>query len=212
MSEAMNTEQNQDMEVKILEAAKVVFVRKGYESTKMSDIAAEVGIGRTALHYYFRTKEMLFDAIFGQIIAEIVPNIEPIANMDCPFLDKMEKIIPVYADILSRNPLLPIFVAKEMDRDVLHLLQTIGKNTARLSPLLRIRDQLLDEMDKGILQKMPLVDVVSTLVSLLVFPMLTKNMLTILFLEGNSQAFAEFYERRRVLVVKVLRNLLSPAV
>lgn len=41
----MNTEQNQDMEVKILEAAKVVFVRKGYESTKMSDIAAEVGIG-----------------------------------------------------------------------------------------------------------------------------------------------------------------------
>ncbi|MDD4419945.1 MAG: TetR/AcrR family transcriptional regulator, partial [Bacteroides graminisolvens] len=77
-------------------------------------------------------------------------------------------------------------------------------------PLLRIKDQLLDEMDKGILQKMPLVDVVSTLVSLLVFPMLTKNMLTILFLEGNSQAFAEFYERRRVLVVKVMRNLLTP--
>ena len=44
MNEAMNTEQNQDMEVKILEAAKVVFVRKGYESTKMSDIAAEVGM------------------------------------------------------------------------------------------------------------------------------------------------------------------------
>ena len=96
----MNTEQNPDMEVKILEAAKVVFLRKGYESTKMSDIAAEVGIGRTALHYYFRTKEMLFDAIFGQIIAEVVPNIESIASIDCPFLDKMEKIIPIYADIL----------------------------------------------------------------------------------------------------------------
>ena len=206
----MNTEQNPDMEVKILEAAKVVFVRKGYESTKMSDIAAVVGIGRTALHYYFRTKEMLFDAIFGQIIAEVVPNIESIASIDCPFLNKMEKIIPIYADILSRNPLLPIFVAKEMNRDVLHLLQTIGKNTARLSPLLKIKDQLLDEMDKGILQKIPLIDVISTLMSLLVFPMLTRNMLTILFLEGNSQAFTEFYEQRRALVAKVMRILLTP--
>ena len=206
----MNTEQNPDMEVKILEAAKVVFVRKGYESTKMSDIAAEVGIGRTALHYYFRTKEMLFDAIFGKIIAEVVPNIESIASIDCPFLNKMEKNIPIYADILSRNPLLPIFVAKEMNRDVLHLLQTIGKNTARLSPLLKIKDQLLDEMDKGILQKIPLIDVISTLMSLLVFPMLTRNMLTILFLEGNSQAFTEFYEQRRALVAKVMRILLTP--
>ena len=206
----MNTEQNPDMEVKILEAAKVVFVRKGYESTKMSDIAAEVGIGRTALHYYFRTKEMLFDAIFGHIIAVVVPNIESIASIDCPFLNKMEKIIPIYADILSRNPLLPIFVAKEMNRDVLHLLQTIGKNTARLSPLLKIKDQLLDEMDKGILQKIPLIDVISTLMSLLVFPMLTRNMLTILFLEGNSQAFTEFYEQRRALVAKVMRILLTP--
>ena len=108
------------------------------------------------------------------------------------------------------NPLLPIFVGKEMNRDVLHLLQTIGKNTARLSPLLKIKDQLLDEMDKGILQKIPLIDVISTLMSLLVFPMLTRNMLTILFLEGNSQAFTEFYEQRRALVAKVMRILLTP--
>ena len=192
------------MESQDLEAAKVVLSQR-IRTTKMSDIAAEVGIGRTALHYYFRTKEMLFDAIFGQIIAEIVPNIEPIANMDCPFLDKMEKIIPVYADILSRNPLLPIFVAKEMNRDVLHLLQTIGKNTARLSPLLRIKDQLLDEMDKGILQKMPLVDVVSTLVRLLVFPVLTKYAYYPVFWRETAR-LSRILRRRRVLVVKGMRN------
>ena len=48
----MSTEEVITMENRILEAAKQVFVRKGYEATKMGDVAAEAGIGRTALHYY----------------------------------------------------------------------------------------------------------------------------------------------------------------
>lgn len=55
----MSTEEIITMENRILEAAKQVFVRKGYEATKMGDVAAEAGIGRTALHYYYRTKEMV---------------------------------------------------------------------------------------------------------------------------------------------------------
>ena len=34
----------------------------------MADIAAEVGLTRPAMHYYFRTKELLFQAIFGDIL------------------------------------------------------------------------------------------------------------------------------------------------
>ena len=47
----MSTEEVNTMEERILEAAKQVFVMKGYEATKMGDVAAEAGIGRTALHY-----------------------------------------------------------------------------------------------------------------------------------------------------------------
>ena len=71
----MSTEEVITMENRILEAAKQVFVRKGYEATKMGDVAAEAGIGRTALHYYYRTKEMLFDAIFDQLIDALLPNL-----------------------------------------------------------------------------------------------------------------------------------------
>lgn len=208
----MNTEQIPDMELKILEAAKVVFVRKGYEATKMSDIATEVGIGRTALHYYFRTKEMLFDAIFGQVIAELVPNIEPIANMNCTILDKIEQVIPIYADLLMRNPLIPIFVASEMNRDPDHLIQTMGKNTARLFPFLKLKKQLLSEMEEGTLKKLPFVDVVTTLISLMVFPMLTRNLVTEIFLEGDNEAFTDYYLKRRKLVAQIMRNLLTPEI
>ena len=51
----MEAKDMNEMESRIIEAAKRVFVRKGYEAATMSDVAAEVGIGRTALHYYYRT-------------------------------------------------------------------------------------------------------------------------------------------------------------
>ena len=44
----MEAKDMNEMEPRIIEAAKRVFVRKGYEAATMSDVAAEVGIGRTA--------------------------------------------------------------------------------------------------------------------------------------------------------------------
>ena len=49
-----------ESEVKIIEAAKQVFLEKGLENAKMQDIADTAGISRTALNYYYRTKENLF--------------------------------------------------------------------------------------------------------------------------------------------------------
>ena len=43
----MEAKDMNEMEPRIIEAAKRVFVRKGYEAATMSDVAAEVGIGRT---------------------------------------------------------------------------------------------------------------------------------------------------------------------
>ena len=83
----MGTEEVITMENRILEAAKQVFVRKGYEATKMGDVAAEAGIGRTALHYYYRTKDMLFDAIFDQLMDSLLPDLGIIIDEKLPFLD-----------------------------------------------------------------------------------------------------------------------------
>ena len=76
----MEAKDMNEMEPRIIEAAKRVFVRKGYEAATMSDVAAEVGIGRTALHYYYRTKEILFDAIFGQLLSSLLPNIDRVLD------------------------------------------------------------------------------------------------------------------------------------
>lgn len=206
----MSTEELPDMEGRIIEAAKRVFVLKGYEATKMGDIATEVGISRTAMHYYFRTKEMLFDAIFGQLIRVLLPNIALIMEEPSSFLEKLPKIVDQYVSVMQQNPQFPIFVVNEFNRDPQHLYRTVMKDPLRIQPLIQLQRQLLDEMDKGLIRRMPLIYSVSTLLSLVVFPMLARNPLTDLFLDGDKEQFDAFFEERKSLITDIMVRLFTP--
>jgi AcrR family transcriptional regulator len=49
----------------ILDAALDLFASKGYFGTSLRDIAAVVGVRESAIYNYFRSKELLFDALIG---------------------------------------------------------------------------------------------------------------------------------------------------
>lgn len=206
----MSTEETITMENRIIEAAKQVFVRKGYEATKMGDIATEAGIGRTALHYYYRTKDMLFDAIFDQLMDALLPNLEVIMDEDIPFLKKLPKIIVQYAKTLRSNPLFPIFVINELQRDPEHIYSSILKDPSRVKPIVRLQAQITKEMEQGNLRKMPLVYTATTLISLLIFPLLVRNPVTAIFLEGDTEKFDAFLEERIPYVTEIMIRLLTP--
>lgn len=206
----MSSEEAITMENRIIEAAKQVFVRKGYEATKMGDIATEAGIGRTALHYYYRTKDMLFDAIFDQLMDALLPNLEVIMDEDLPFLEKLPKIIVQYAKTLRSNPLFPVFVINELQRDPEHIYGSILKDPSRVKPIVRLQAQIKAEMEQGILRKMPLVYTATTLISLLIFPLLVRNPVTTIFLEGDTEKFDAFLEERIPYVTDIMIRLLTP--
>lgn len=206
----MSSEEAITMENRIIEAAKQVFVRKGYEATKMGDIATEAGIGRTALHYYFRTKDMLFDAIFDQLMDALIPNLEVIMDEDLPFLEKLPKIIAQYAKTLRSNPLFPIFVINELQRDPEHIYGSILKDPSRVKPIVRLQTQIKAEMKQGILREMPLIYTATTLISLLIFPLLVRNPVTAIFLEGDTEKFDAFLEERIPYVTDIMIRLLTP--
>ena len=53
---------------KILLAAEKVFAEKGYGGTSMGDIAEEVELPRSNLHYYFSTKDELYRAVLLDLL------------------------------------------------------------------------------------------------------------------------------------------------
>ena len=52
-------------EQKIKNAARKVFTEKGYAATRTRDIAEAAGINLALLNYYFRSKQKLFEEVFG---------------------------------------------------------------------------------------------------------------------------------------------------
>ena len=198
------------IENRIIEAAKQVFVRKGFEATKMSDIAAEVGLGRTAINYYYRTKELLFDAVFCQLMDSLLPNIKRIVEEDTNCLEKIPQLVNQYVNMVQDNPLMPVFVVNELNRDPHHLYQAVLRNSQRIEPLIKLRRLVEEEMSAGTLKRMPLVYVVSTLMSLIIFPMLIRNPLTTLFLNDDVSGFDAFIEARKPFISQLMIQLLTP--
>lgn len=57
----MKSNDKQTKEQEILKAAEQEFLTKGYDGARTTSIAQAAGVTHAMLHYYFRTKEQLFD-------------------------------------------------------------------------------------------------------------------------------------------------------
>lgn len=99
-----------DTEQLILEAATREFAAKGFDGARTSNIAAEAGVTHAMLHYYFRTKEKLFERIFKDKIEYILNMvITPMVNSGGDIRQKIKTGIETHFDFLMNNRELPIF-------------------------------------------------------------------------------------------------------
>ncbi len=107
--------QQQSKEAQILAAAEEEFFDVGYDRAKTTSIAARAGVTHAMLHYYFRTKENLFNKIFDSKIDLIYKMITSIfVNKDLPLIAKVESGIRAHFQLLVENPRLPQFVVAEI--------------------------------------------------------------------------------------------------
>ena len=82
-------EPRQDNRQRIIEAANRLFYIKGYNQTSFADVADEVGISKGNLHYHFRSKEDLLEAIIALRMQAIQRNL---AQWDEEFPDPKDKL------------------------------------------------------------------------------------------------------------------------
>ena len=198
---------NENLETKIIEIAKQQFIENGFAETSMSDIAAKVGINRPGLHYYFRTKERMFQAVFGEIVLFLLPKIQDIVlQKDKPVTERVWGVIDAYFEVFSENPRLPLFVMRESNRDVNHLINTLADLRLERN-FLEIARSLQDEMDSGRLKPVPLRFVFFTFYSLLIMPFVMKDLCASLFLE-KGESFEEMFARWKPYIVMQMDNLL----
>jgi len=122
----MEDKNNPVMEEVILETAERLFLEKGFALTSTTEIAKEVGCNQALIHYYFRTKDNLFNTIFEQKFRLFFQHVFELGNLDdLSFTDKLKHIIESHFDMLKANPKLPLLIIREFSRrpEQLHVLK-----------------------------------------------------------------------------------------
>ena len=98
----------------ILSAAEKEFLDKGFALAKTVEIAKKAGVTHAMLHYYFRTKENLFERIFQEKVEMLSRSLSMSFDDGKPFMSQVEDLVGAHYDFIAENPRLPLFVLNEI--------------------------------------------------------------------------------------------------
>ncbi len=196
------------LEARIVDAARQLFIERGFVGTSMSDIASRAGINRPTLHYYFRTKERMFDAVFGGIVGTLVPRVKDIVlQPDRPIGERVASVVDAYYDVFGANPGLPMFIVREMHRDFDGVVRTIME--LRLGQYIEsVRLGLQGEMDSGRLRQVPMRYLFLTFYSMLTMPFVAGNLCRTVLLD-DGETFADLLAGWKPYIVDAMERLLD---
>ena len=139
--------ETQSTEHKIIEAAEQEFLLKGFDGARTNSIAAKAGVTHAMFHYYFRTKEKIFEKIISQkleILTRLIMDSISIENLDLE--EKLKRIIDSHIDFVSQNPELPGFLVREIFNNP-ERFEILKARFETFAPLLI--QNLQKELDKG---------------------------------------------------------------
>lgn len=101
---------------KIKSAALEEFVAQGYDGARMQAIADRAGVNKAMIHYYFHSKDDLFEAIIKEAFASLFSSFEQIWHIEK--IDPAEvipKIVHIHLQFLAAHPHLPRLIVRELN-------------------------------------------------------------------------------------------------
>src|SRR3954463_11592541 len=181
----------------ILDAAQAEFVRHGTSGARMQDIAAEAGVNQALLHYYFRSKERLSEAVFRRAAAQLLPRVIEVMASEAPLEGKSARVVDLELDYLLQAPYLPGYIISELHNHpgrVRQLVSTMtGMTPEHVGPrvVTRLRQQLEEGVRAGRFRPTAADQLIVNLFSLCIFPFAARPMLMAI-LGMDHEAFHHF--------------------
>jgi TetR/AcrR family transcriptional regulator len=183
---------------RILDAAHAVFTRKGTAAGRTQEIAAEAGVNKALVHYYFGTKAALADAIFARALGTIMPRIFGIlADPERSIEEKVPAIAQEQIEFHSARPYLAGYLISELHAQPDRIARLLTRQGGSV-PLDVIRRQLREGARAGKIRPISAEQFVANLMGLLIFPFAIRPALRELLSLDDTRWRAFIEERRRL--------------
>jgi TetR/AcrR family transcriptional regulator len=200
------TEQEKSTEEIIFDAAQKVFVLKGFDGARMQEIAQEAKINKALLHYYYRTKEKLFHAIFERVLSYIIPRVLAFVESDEPIFSKIEFFVNTYVELLLKNPYIPNFVISELNRNPDSIAEMLGGLMVKNDALKKFTVLINKEIEKGTIRPIRPEHLFVNMISLCIFPFVARPIIQGVIFKNDKERYQEFLMERKKEVASFIIN------
>lgn len=206
----MDVKNDQSTEQAILEAAERLFLEKGYALTSTTEIAREVGCNQALVHYYFRTKEKLFESIFERKAQLMLSAILKLDDPTQPFEERLRKLVENHFDIMVENPQLPFLFLNELLTNPKRLeLLTQKFQMLPLTLMERFANDLQNEIDKGRIRNVTPISILLTVLSLNLTPFIIRPIFQKMT-NTSDELFNVIIQQRKQENILILMRSLMP--
>lgn len=197
------SEKSLDTEQKILAAAKKVFTQKGMDGARMQEIADEAEINKALLHYYFRSKDKLFDAVIEEIITNAIPTYSAILQEETPLNQRIAKIIPYYYNVMAENPFLPPFIVHELNKNPQRLFKMLN-----IDKIQHISAAIQQDLKNQLPPQIQPAQILVSIVAATIFPYLTRPIIEKILLEPTQTHWDDFLKSRPDFIINLVQSII----
>ncbi len=199
----MKKSKDENTEEQILEAAISIFQTKGMDGARMQEIADKAGINKAMLHYYYRSKKLLFEAVFKNAFSLLAPQLNNILNDDSSIEEKIKSFTSNYITFIIKHPYLPNFIIQELNRNPEFILKMIeNKGFPNLD---KFKKQVEEEIKEGIIIPISEEQLFINILSLNIFPFVAKPLI-MAFTNTDNNAYQLLMEQRKTEVADFIIN------
>ena len=194
-----------DTEADILKAAEQEFMLRGFDGAKTASIARAAGVTHAMLHYYFRSKEQLFDRILSDKMRLMGRSVlTAFGNPGLPPLDRLKDGISRHFDFLMANPDLPRFIINEVFSRPERYELMRGEISRIVDRLMQSMQHELDKLaGRGEIESVDVRHLLLDIVCLNVFPFIAYPLIEPVFGSIASDR-SHFFEMRKAENIEVI--------
>ena len=202
-----NMKKDVSTEQKIKDAARKVFMTKGFSGCTTREIAKSVGINVALLNYYFRSKGKLFELILEAVLSDFIESMVDVFQQDLPLEDKIRMLIDKEFEFLRKHPELPLFIHAGLNQESDAELDQ-SKFLGRLH-----KTGIFEECEKvqaqGHMRKVNMINVTLLFMSNCHFPIMSKKLICGIHQIDDYEHEARLNEHKEI-VKEMLINYLFP--
>lgn len=202
----MTKEKLENTEIEILNAAKEIFQQKGMDGARMQEIADKAKINKALLHYYYRSKQLLFEAVFKSAFSLLAPQLNKVLNDDSDLFEKITKFTDSYITFVIKHPYLPNFVIQELNKNPDFVMKLRAQEN--FPTIDKFKQQVTDAIKEGIIKPIEAEQLFINIIALNLFPFLGEPLLMAL-LNVDKKSYTQLLQDRKAHVADFIINAIK---